>query len=219
MPDTKNTAELWQQWADLWNGKAGASELAAPELTVHAALIDGSPSSALRGPDGLAAMIAQIRAAFPDLTFTTEVGPLRDGDFLIGRWRADGHYAGGFPGATAAAGTPRSPSPAPTSCGCTTAGWSNTGSTATPSTCSGSSARSPDPKTGAPALRPAAPSGSARSPPHGNTRSPTATVAQTTSALRNGARYRQDRRRAHAARRHARPSHRHDRRRTAHAPM
>jgi hypothetical protein len=44
---------------------AGAPELAAPELTVHAALIDGSPSSALRGPEGLVAMIAQIRAAFP----------------------------------------------------------------------------------------------------------------------------------------------------------
>jgi predicted ester cyclase len=101
----KNTADLWQQWADLWNGKAGAAELAAPEFTVHAALIDGSPSSALRGPEGLAAMIGQIRAAFPDLSFTTEVGPLRDGDFLIGRWRADGHYAGGFPDATAAAGT------------------------------------------------------------------------------------------------------------------
>ena len=107
MPDaTTNTAELWQQWADLWNGKAGPAELAAPDFTVHAALIDGSPSSALRGPEGLAAMIAQIRGAFPDLTFTTEVGPLRDGAFLIGRWRADGHYAGGFPGATAAAGTP-----------------------------------------------------------------------------------------------------------------
>lgn len=101
-----DTAGLWQQWGDLWNGKAGAAELAAPEFTIHAALIDGSPSSVLRGPEGLAAMIAQIRAAFPDLTFTTEVGPLRDGDFLIGRWRADGHYAGGFPGATAAAGTP-----------------------------------------------------------------------------------------------------------------
>jgi predicted ester cyclase len=103
---TTNTAELWQQWGDLWNGKAGAAELAAPEFTVHAAPIDGSPSSALRGPEGLAAMIAQIRALIPDLTFTTEVGPLRDGDFLIGRWRAEGHYAGGFPGAAAAAGTP-----------------------------------------------------------------------------------------------------------------
>jgi predicted ester cyclase len=107
MPDAAgNTAGLWQQWADLWNGKAGPAALVAPEFTVHAALIDGSPSSALRGPEGLAAMIAQTRGAFPDLTFTTEVGPLRDGDFLAGRWRADGHYAGGFPGATAAAGTP-----------------------------------------------------------------------------------------------------------------
>jgi predicted ester cyclase len=107
MPDTKaSTAGLWQRWADLWNGKGGAAELAAPGFTVHAALIDGSPSSALRGPGGLAAMVAQTRAAFPDLAFTTEVGPLRDGDYLIGRWRADGRYAGGFPGATAGAGTP-----------------------------------------------------------------------------------------------------------------
>jgi hypothetical protein len=76
MPDAaKNTTGLWQQRADPRNGKAGAPELAAPELaapelaapelTVHAALIDGSPSSALRGPEALAAMTAQIRAAFP----------------------------------------------------------------------------------------------------------------------------------------------------------
>jgi hypothetical protein len=87
------TAGLCRQWADLWNGKPGTAALAAPEFTVHAALIDGSPSSALRGPAGLAIMIAQIRAVFPDLTFTTEVGPLRDGDFphrtLAGRRPAD----------------------------------------------------------------------------------------------------------------------------------
>ena len=110
--------------------------------SVHAALIDGSASSTLRGPEGLAARIAQIRAAFPDLTFTTEVGPLRDGEFLIGRWRADGHYAGGFPGATALGtaiaftGTDILRLSA--------AGWPNTGSTATPSACSGNSASSPD---------------------------------------------------------------------------
>jgi predicted ester cyclase len=90
-----------------WSGAVAGDGLdlgGEQQLAVDAHAVEGAAQ--LQRYQGLAAMIAQIRGAFPDLTFTTEVGPLRDGDFLIGRWRADGHYAGGFPGATAAAGTP-----------------------------------------------------------------------------------------------------------------
>lgn len=34
------------------------------------------------------------------------MGPIIDGDLIALRWRAQGSYAGGFPGAAAPAGTP-----------------------------------------------------------------------------------------------------------------
>ena len=49
---------------------------------------------------------ADGHAPFSDLIFAIEVGPLVSGDFVVGRWKAEGAYAGGIPGATAPAGTP-----------------------------------------------------------------------------------------------------------------
>lgn len=67
--------------------------------------MDGSDSGAIRGLQGLSAWIAQTRAAFPDLAFVTEVGPIHSDDHMSGRWVATGTYQGGFPGAKAAPGT------------------------------------------------------------------------------------------------------------------
>ena len=36
----------------------------------------------------------------PDLDFTIEVGPITTDQYLIVRWKARGHYGGGFPGAS-----------------------------------------------------------------------------------------------------------------------
>ena len=62
-------------------------------------------SAEFRGPRGIKAMVRDGRAPFSDLTFAVEVGPLVSGDFVVGRWRGEGVYAGGIPGATAPAGT------------------------------------------------------------------------------------------------------------------
>ena len=73
---------------------------------MHAAMADGSDGGSITGPRGLAGWICQTRAVVPDLRFTIEVGPIgQDGHIAI-RWRAAGTYAGGFPGAAAAPGTP-----------------------------------------------------------------------------------------------------------------
>jgi SnoaL-like polyketide cyclase len=96
----------WQRWAALWNGELTlADDLLADDLRVHAAMMDGSDSASIRGPQGLSAWIAQTRAAFKDLTFTTEVGPIYRDNYLTGRWVATGAYLGGFPGAKAEPGT------------------------------------------------------------------------------------------------------------------
>ena len=103
---TTNVSELVDGWLHLWNGDLGrAREVVAPDFRVHAAMMDGGDGSAVSGPDGLAGWIGQTRAAFPDLTFAIEVGPIAQDEMLALRWTATGTYAGGFPGATADPGT------------------------------------------------------------------------------------------------------------------
>ena len=98
--------ELWNNWFKLWNGDyAQADRIVSPDFRVHTALLDGSSDDEIRGPEGLTRWIKQSRAGFDDLEFTTKVGPLIDGKYLVGRWEATGPYKGGFPGATAKPGT------------------------------------------------------------------------------------------------------------------
>ncbi len=84
--------ELWQRWLARWNGDlAVADEIVAP--------VGPSPAE-VRGPEGLKGWIGGVLAAFEDDRFTTEVGPLVDGDLLAGRWMFTATYRGGFPGAS-----------------------------------------------------------------------------------------------------------------------
>lgn len=100
-------AALVGAWLELWNGDyAQAERIVAPELRVHAPMLDGGDGSAVRGSAGLVAWIQQTRATVPDLEFSIEVGPMVDGDGIALRWIAEGTYAGGMPGAAAPAGTP-----------------------------------------------------------------------------------------------------------------
>ncbi|MFC9433593.1 ester cyclase [Nocardia sp. NPDC057030] len=97
---------LVADWLTLWNGDyAAVGDIVAPDFGVHASILDGGDGSAVRGPDGLVGWIAQIRAAFTELVFTVEVGPIIDRDQLALRWIAVGTYGGGFPGASAPVGT------------------------------------------------------------------------------------------------------------------
>ncbi|WP_271189336.1 ester cyclase [Dactylosporangium matsuzakiense] len=95
---------MLDNWLNLWNGDlALAGTTVTPDFVVHAAMLDGSGE--LHGPQALADWIAQLRGAFPDLTFAVQVGPVTDGPMTVIRWLATGTYAGGFPGASAAPGT------------------------------------------------------------------------------------------------------------------
>jgi hypothetical protein len=97
--------DLFTAWTAVWNGDlARAEQIIDPEYRIHAVLPDGDVSH-LRGPAGPTGMVTTLHAAFPGLRFTVEVGPIADGDHLVGRWRATGTYGGGAPGAQAPAGT------------------------------------------------------------------------------------------------------------------
>lgn len=98
---------IYQRWLEIWNGNlALANELIDPDCIVHQAPFGAGEPPVYRGPEGLKRMVEQGRAPFHDLTFRVDVGPIQDGDVIAGRWIGEGTYAGGWPGATAAPGTP-----------------------------------------------------------------------------------------------------------------
>lgn len=97
---------FWTEWIKIWNGDfASVSDVVAEDFNVHATMMDGSESSALRGPKGLTGWISELRATFGDLTIETVVGPISDGNHAAGHWKATGTYLGGIPGATVPVGT------------------------------------------------------------------------------------------------------------------
>ena len=90
---------LWQPWLELWNGNLDiAEEVIAPDFVAHFAPAGNSPGE-VRGPEGLKRWIGEMLAAFTDHSFTTSIGPLADGDMVVGRWVFRGVYQGGIPGA------------------------------------------------------------------------------------------------------------------------
>lgn len=103
---THSPRAMFATWVTVWNGdSAKASDIISPDFRVHAALLDGTDGSSIRGVEGLVGLVDQIRSVFTDLRFDLEVGPLVDGRHVSARWVATGTYAGGFPGAKAAPGT------------------------------------------------------------------------------------------------------------------
>ncbi|NOJ59986.1 ester cyclase [Arthrobacter sp. 260] len=106
-PAARETAtELITKWVALWNGDyAIAEDIISPENRVHAAMFDGGDGSAVGGVTGMQGLVTQMRSLVSDLAFTIEVGPIVDGDHVVIRWVAVGHYSGGLPGAGAPVGT------------------------------------------------------------------------------------------------------------------
>ena len=105
-PEHCNGLALWRDWLAIENG---AFELANATISHHLKfyeyLPDGSFGSSINSPTAVVQSLRSFRKVFPDLDFHTSVGPLIDDSFVAGRWSAVGTYAGGFPGATASAGS------------------------------------------------------------------------------------------------------------------
>jgi steroid delta-isomerase-like uncharacterized protein len=80
---------------DVWNrgDPAAVDEIFAPEFVGN----DPAPPNLLRGPEGMKRFVAQMRAAFPDWTVTTD-DVMVDGDKLVSRWTVCGTHRGPFAG-------------------------------------------------------------------------------------------------------------------------
>jgi predicted ester cyclase len=93
-------AALYVPWKDLWNGDLAVTDkIIAENFVAHAAPITGTGPDEIHGRDALRMWVSGIHAVLPDVHFVLDVGPITDGEYLIVRWRAQGTYGGGFPGA------------------------------------------------------------------------------------------------------------------------
>ncbi|MBO0595903.1 ester cyclase [Nesterenkonia sp. E16_7] len=105
--DRHRSTALTESWVALWNGDYDiAEQIISEDNRVHAAMFDGGDGSAVGGVSGMREIVTQMRSLMSDLSFTVDVGPVVDGDLIVVRWQATGHYGGGMPGAAAPAGTP-----------------------------------------------------------------------------------------------------------------
>lgn len=105
-PDRAAATALVDSWLALWNGDYDiATTIVSDSNRVHAAMMDGGDGSAVAGVSGMQDFVRQTRSVSSDLVFSIDVGPLVDGDHVIVRWIATGHYGGGLPGAGAPVGT------------------------------------------------------------------------------------------------------------------
>ena len=105
-PDREAATALVDSWIALWNGNYDIAKTIISESNrVHAAMLDGGDGSAVAGVSGMTDFVGQTRSISADLVFSIDVGPLVDGDHIVVRWIATGHYGGGLPGAGAPVGT------------------------------------------------------------------------------------------------------------------
>lgn len=76
---------LYSRWiTELWAGRPIASEIVTDDFVGH------WPDRDVRGPEELQQIIRETRDMLTDLTFRIELGPLRDGDLVAGRWVGSG---------------------------------------------------------------------------------------------------------------------------------
>ncbi len=85
MPTVQTLYERWIN--ELWAGRPIAAEIVTDDFVGH------WPDREVRGPEELQRVVQQTRNMMPDLTFSIQIGPLRDGDWVAARWvgTRDGH--------------------------------------------------------------------------------------------------------------------------------
>jgi steroid delta-isomerase-like uncharacterized protein len=96
MSAEQNKATVLQFYEEVWNkGNVDfAFKVFAEDYIRH----DLRPTEALPGPEGQRKIVADFRAAFPDLRWNVDL-ILAEGDLVAGRWTATGTNTGPWGGA------------------------------------------------------------------------------------------------------------------------
>ena len=101
MTSSQNAA-LLAQWADLWGGNISlADEMVTDDFVTHVAPLPWAPDvGKTGGREALKQWISGgYRGLSPDMQFSIDVGPIADEHYMMVRWKVEGTYDGGFPGA------------------------------------------------------------------------------------------------------------------------
>ena len=84
-------ADLYRRWASMWNGDlALANEIISDGFVAHLTADAVSPPEEIRDARTVAGWVSFIRGRGIDLIYTVEVGPISDGDLVVGYWRLSG---------------------------------------------------------------------------------------------------------------------------------
>lgn len=103
--DEHDPHTLYRRWlSGMWEGAPGDLEALAGQLFTDDA-VGHWPDRTVRGPDEIAALVAQTHRMFTDIRTAIEVGPITEGDLVAARWTFTATYQGGIPQATARVGT------------------------------------------------------------------------------------------------------------------
>ncbi|UXA18466.1 ester cyclase [Mycobacterium sp. SMC-4] len=86
----EHAESLYHEWIDaVWRRR-----VITPDL-IDAAFVGHWPTGDVEGPAGLESVVAQTHSMFEKLDFAVDLGPLVDGDYVIGRWTGVGSSARG----------------------------------------------------------------------------------------------------------------------------
>ncbi len=92
-------AQKYYQWIAYWNGE----DVDIEEIFHQGVIVRQAPHEK-HGINAVREMVEQGRAPFDPIFFTVAVEPIYDTHMLAARWKCQGTYIGGVPGATAEPG-------------------------------------------------------------------------------------------------------------------
>ncbi len=90
--DTRQAgSDLYRCWASMWNGNlALADDIIADGFVAHLTADALSPPEQIRDARSVALWVGLIRGRGVDLAYSVELGPITDGDLVVGYWRLVG---------------------------------------------------------------------------------------------------------------------------------
>jgi hypothetical protein len=98
--DHETATALWERWLVMWNGQPEvAHEIIADGLQMWYNGRSAIDASHITDADAMVTWVTRFRTKFDDMVFSTDFGPMVDGEMYSIRWFLNARYNGssGFP--------------------------------------------------------------------------------------------------------------------------